>query len=421
MSYVRCLRGIGSGVEYPPDRMMSLCEADGRPVEIVLDLERLRAEQPGGAWHHPERRDLWRFGALLPLDPADPDDRCHLTTLGEGFTPLRDDPDHPLARRKGFRLKVKDEGKAAEGYGANPTQSFKDRGMAMVASMARKAGLRRLAVPTQGNAGDALAAYGVAAGLETAVVMPESTDRPILASVALKARLHDNVHLDVTGGTIREAAALMEEKYLSGDSFEDGYFNVATFREPGWRIEGKKTMGLELAEPEAPEGDWSLPDVIVYPTGGGTGILGMWKAFDELEALGLIGPERPRMVSVQSAATAPLVDAFERGLSDTETVEHPGETSATGLNVPGGIGHFRVLEILYASDGCAVAVSEEAIEEALRRAFRRNGWWVCPEGAACLAALEPLVERGVIGTGDEVVVFNTASLEKYLPAVRHLL
>ena len=420
MSYVQALRGIGSGATYPPGRVMNLCEEDGRPVEIVLDTERLRREQPEAAWHHPERSDMWRFGALLPLDATDPGDGRFVTSRGEGATPLRPYPGHALAQQHGFTLGVKDEGKAAAGarYGANPTQSFKDRGMAMVVAMARQCGLERLAVPTQGNAGDALACYAPAAGLEAAVVMPESTDRPILASVALAARLHPGrVHLDVVEGTIREAAALAEEAYLS-----NGWFNVATFQEPGWRIEGKKTMGLELAEPDAPGGDWTLPDVIVYPTGGGTGVLGMWKAFDELEALGLVGPEeRPRMACVQSAATAPLVDAFERGAEDTQTVAEPGETAATGLNVPGGIGHFRVLDILYASGGAAVAVSEDAIERALAETFADTGWWICPEGAACLAALEPLVERGVIQQGDEVVVFNTASLEKYLPAVRHLL
>ena len=429
MAYVQSLRGIGSGASYPPGRVMNLCEEDGRPVEIVLDIERLRREQPGSAWYHPERPDMWRFGALLPLDVADPEDRRFITSLGEGATPLRPYDEHGLAQKKGFSLYVKDEGKAARrspaeprSHGANPTQSFKDRGMAMVVSMARQRDLRRLAVPTQGNAGDALVRYGVAAGLEVAVGMPATTDRPILANVALEARLHpDHVHLDVTDGTIREAAALVEEKYLRGDPSAESYFSVATFREPGWRIEGKKTMGLELAEPATPDGDWSLPDVIVYPTGGGTGILGMWKAFDELEALDLIGPERPRMVSVQSAATAPLVEAFEDRAEDTETVEEPGETSATGLNVPGGVGHFRVLEILYESGGEAVAVAEADLEEALVEAFRETGWWICPEGAACLAALEPLVERGAIREGDEVVVFNTASLEKYLPAVRHLL
>ena len=418
MAYVQSLRGIGSGATYPPARVMNLCEEDGRPVEIVLDIERLRQEEPDRAWYVPERRDMWRFGALLPLDVSDPADRSFITSLGEGATPLRPYVDHALAQKKGFTLSVKDEGKAALGarHGANPTQSFKDRGMAMVVSMARQRGLERLAVPTQGNAGDALVRYGVAAGLDVAVGMPEATDRPILSSVALEAHLHENVHLDVTSGTIREAAARVEEKYLT-----EGYFNVATFQEPGWRIEGKKTMGLELAEPDEPGGEWSVPDVIVYPTGGGTGILGMWKAFEELEALGLIGPERPRMVSVQSAETAPLVEAFERGAEDTQTVAEPGETTATGLNVPGGVGHFRVLEILYASEGAAIAVSEAEIEQTLAQAFRDTGWWICPEGAACLAALAPLVERGTIRQGDEVVSFNTASLEKYLPAVRHVL
>lgn len=424
MGYVQLLRGIGSGREYPPGRIMNLCEEDGRPVEIVLDTARLRREQPGAAWYAPERPDMWRFGALLPLDADDPGDARFLTELGEGATPLRRWPGHALAQRHGFTLEVKDEGKAAghPPHGANPTQSFKDRGMAMVVAMARERGLERLAVPTQGNAGDALARYGAAAGLEVAIAMPSGTDRPILSSVALTARLHDNVHLDVVeDGTIREAATLVEEKYL-GDPAQGGYFNVATFQEPGWRIEGKKTMGLELAEPSEPGENWSLPDVIVYPTGGGTGVLGMWKAFDELEALGLIEPgERPRMACVQSTATAPLVEAFEQGAVDTQTVAEPGETSATGLNVPGGVGHFRVLEILYESDGDAVAVEETAIEEALAGAFRETGWWICPEGAACLAALEPLVERGTIQEGDEVVVFNTASLEKYLPAVRHVL
>lgn len=415
MSYVRCLRSLGSGVEYPPDAVMNLSPADGRPVEMVLDLDRLRDEKPGLAWYHPERLDLWRFGALLPLDAGNPDDCRHLVSLGEGHTPLLPYPDHPIARKAGFRLEVKEEGQPVPGYGCNPTMSFKDRGMAVVVSMARRLGLHRLAVPTQGNAGDALSEYAVAAGLDVAVVMPVDTPMPVLGKVAAYAQLYPNVRLEVVRGTIREAAQHVRERYLA-----DGYFNVATFQEPGWRIEGKKTMGLELAEPRAPGGRWQLPDVVVYPTGGGTGLVGMWKAFDELEALGLVDARRPRMVAVQSAATAPLVRAFERRCSEVEPVE-PGATIATGLNVPGGVGHFRVLDILYRSGGCALAVSEDAIAAALRDVFREKRWWICPEGAACLAALGPLVEREVIRAGDYVVAFNTASLEKYLPAVRHLL
>ena len=389
---------------------MNLDPADGRPVEIVHDLDRLRAMDM--AWYHPERPDLWRFGALLPLDIADAHDRPHIVALGEGYTPELPWRSHGLAAKVGFRLAIKEEGRAVPGWGANPTQSFKDRGMAMTVSMARKMGLSRLAVPTQGNAGDALATYGVAGGLEVAVVMARDTPLAILGKVAAYTRLHPGqVHMDVVEGTIREAGALVKEKYLT-----QGFFSVATFQEPGWRIEGKKTMGLELAEPRQPGDGWSVPDVVVYPTGGGTGILGMWKAFGELEALGLIDDRRPRMVCVQSEGTAPLVRAFE-GRREVEPVE-PGHTIATGLDVAGGVGLWRVLEIVRKSGGVALSVSEAAIAQAMHDAVEETGWWISPEGGACLAALEPLVERGTICEGDRVVVFNTGSYEKYLPDVR---
>lgn len=393
---------------------MHLCKEDGRPVKMVYDLSRLQSDYPGTSWYNPERRDMWRFGPLLPLDPNEPEDEQHIVSLGAGFTPHLDYSDHPLAARAGFRLMVKEEGRAYDGYGANPTQAFKDRGMAVVVSMARKLGLGRLAVPTQGNAGDALTEYGVAAGLDVAVGMPDDTDLPILGRVAAYEKIYENVHLDVVKGTIAEASDLVTEKYLA-----NGYFSVATFQEPGWRIEGKKTMGLELAEPRGEDASWSLPDVVIYPTGGGTGILGMWKAFEELEALGLI-KEKPRMIAVQSSETAPLPRAFQESAEDTTPVA-PGNTMATGLNVASSVGHFRVLEILRESGGRALAVSEDAIAHALQTAYHAKGWWICPEGAACLAALEPLVEQGMIREGDEVVAFNTASMEKYLPAVRHLL
>jgi len=415
MSYVRCLRGLGSGREYPADRLMNLDPSDNRPVEMVLDLERLAREQPGLGWYHPERRDLWRFGALLPLDIANPEDRRHIVTLGEGHTPLREYPDHPLARTVGFRLQIKDEGKAEPGYGANPTQSFKDRGMAMAVSMARRFGLSKLVVPTQGNAGDSLLEYALAADLEVAVIMPSDTPLPILGRAAALARQSPKVAFELVAGTIREAGALMRERYLPR-----GYFNVATFQEPGWRIEGKKTLGLELAEPVPGETRWCVPDVIVYPTGGGTGVLGMWKAFAELQSLGLIGAERPRMICVQAAATAPIVEAWARGDSDTKAAA-AGKTLCFGLNVPGGVGHFKVLEAIRASGGCAVSVPEAATESALSAVWRGKHWWISPEGAACLAALEPLAEQGALKPGERVVVVNTGSLEKYLPALRRLL
>lgn len=409
MSYVSHLRGIGSGAAYPADAVMNLCPVDGRPVEIVLDLERLRAERPDAGWYHPARRDMWRFGGLLPLDAGDPREAGDIVTLGEGATPLRVASAWPLAGQGGFSLQVKDEGDQSPGYGANPTRSFKDRGMAVVATLARRRGLKRLVVPTQGNAGDSLAEYALAAGLEVAIVMPDDTPQGILTRVATLARQDARVRLELVRGTIREAGARVRSHWVPA-----GWFSAATFQEPGWRIEGKKTLGLELAEPSSPGGDWQLPDVIVYPTGGGTGLLGMWKAFAELEALGVVGSERPRMVAVQSEATRPIVDAFEAGEGDTRPGP-AGTTLAVGLNVPGGVGHFRVLEILRASGGGALAVDEAAIRAAFHQARAVLGLSLCPEGAACLAALPRLLEAGLIRTGDRVVVVNTCAAEKYRP------
>jgi threonine synthase len=408
MSFISHLRGIGSGATYPADSIMNLCPVDGRPVEMVLDLDRLRAERPGMSWYLPARRDMWRFGGLLPLDAADPGDARWIVTLGEGATPLIDATAWPLAGHGAFRLSVKEEGRAAPGYGANPTRSFKDRGMAMVASLARRLGLKQLVVPTQGNAGDSLAEYARAAGIEVAVVMPEDTPQGVLGRVAELAKRDPGVHLELVRGTIREAGARVNSHWVP-----EGWFSVATFQEPGWRIEGKKTLGLELAEPAAPGGRWSLPDVIVYPTGGGTGILGMWKAFAELEALGLIGARRPRMIAVQSDATRPVVDAFLAGDADTRPGP-AGSTIAVGLNVPGGVGHFRVLEILRDSGGGALAVPEAAIAAVLREAPEVLGMGLAPEGAACLAALPQALDAGLIRAGDQVVVVNTCAADKYL-------
>ncbi|GAB3731949.1 threonine synthase [Luteimonas pelagia] len=408
MGYVRCARGLASGVEYAIDQPMNLDPADGRPLEMLIDLERLAAEKPDSAWYDATRRDLWRFGALLALDITDPEDARHIVPLGEGATPLLPQPDHPLAQSAGFALAIKDEGRPHPGFGANPTRSFKDRGMAMVVAQARRLGIGKLAVPTQGNAGDSLVRYALAGGLQVVVAMPPDTPAPIRDNVAAAARAHpDQVILELAGPTIREAGALLKEKYIP-----HGWFNVATFQEPGWRIEGKKSLGLELAEP-APGGTrWSLPDVVVYPTGGGTGVLGMWKAWDELQALGLLDGRRPRMVCVQSDATMPLVRAFEAGADDT-TPAAAGHTVAVGLNVPGGIGHFRVLQIIRASGGAAVAVPEAEIAAAFARHQAADDG-IGPEGAACLAALAQLVERGLVKRGDRVVVVNTGAAEKYL-------
>lgn len=412
MSYVRCLRGTSSGQCYDFDQPINLDPLDGRPLQMELDLERLQAERPENRWYNPRRRDLWRFGGLLGLDIDDPADARWITPQGEGFTAELADTVHPLARSAGFSLWIKDEGEPHEGHGANPTGSFKDRGMAMVVACARRLGLTRLAVPTQGNAGDSLAWYGLKAGLQVAVAMPEDTPAPIRRRVAELTASHPlQVRLQTVVGTIREAGAWIKANWLT-----EGWFNCATFQEPGWRIEGKKTLGLELAEPRAACGreGWSLPDVIVYPTGGGTGVLGMAKAFDELQALGLIDARRPRMICVQSEATAPLVAAMASGALDTTPVA-AGQTSAVGLNVPGGVGHSRVLQIIRASGGSALGVSEQAIADAdLAARERELPVQLCPEGAACLAALPEALDRGLIRRGDRVVVVNTGSPWKYL-------
>jgi len=414
MSYAKRTVGLGSGESYPAFSEMNLDPVDGRPVQLEIDTERLKSEKPGAEWYSPKRNNMWRFGGLLGLDWDNPEDRKCIVSLGEGNTPLLPCSDWSLAKKVGFDLKLKEEGHPVSGYGRNPTGSFKDRGMSFVASAAKKLGLTKLSVPTQGNAGDSLTSYALEAGFEVVVAMPDDTPMPIMGKVAALAKIHPQIHLELVEGTIREAGALLKEKYAP-----QGFFNVATFQEPGWRIEGKKTLGLEIAEPREAGGSWKLPDVIIYPTGGGTGVLGMWKAFNELEQLGLIGSERPRIICVQSEVTQPVVNAFKTGSKDTEVVQ-AGSTIATGLNVPGGVGHFKVLDIIRMSGGAAIPVSEKNMGETLTEVHNKYGWWISPEGAACFAALEQAVEASLVKTGESVVMFNTGSIEKYLPEVRHL-
>lgn len=412
MKYAKYYQCTECGQTYPVDDAMNLCPADNRPVKLVLDTEAIAKDYPDNSWYHPEQPNMWRFGYLMPFDiTVESDVVC---SLGEGFTPVIDINDYT-----GFDLDaavyIKDEGQPYPGYGANPTGSFKDRGMSMVTTMAKHYGLKNLAVPTQGNAGDSLTEYGTANDCNVAVVMPDDTPMPIMGKVAAYSHIHPGVTLDLVKGTIREAGALMKEKYLP-----QGYFNCATFQEPGWRIEGKKTMGLELAEPwPGIKPQWQLPDVVLYPTGGGTGILGMWKAFDELEAVGAIGSHRPRIICIQSEANAPVVDAFLQGLEDTVPTDG-GQTLATGLNVPGGVGHKAVLRVLRESQGGAIKVSEAEIGRHVTGIYRQYGMWISPEGAAAVAAVENARSKDLIQPGDQVVCFNTGSAEKYLPDMRHL-
>ena len=284
--------------------------------------------------------------------------------------------------------------------------------MAMTVSMARRYGLDKLAVPTQGNAGDSLCTYAEAAGLQVVVAMPRDTPLPILGRVAALAHASQKVELVLVDGTIREAGAALKQDWIPR-----GYFSVATFQDPGWRIEGKKTLGLELAEPDTPGQRWSLPDVIIYPTGGGTGLIGMWKAFREMEEMGWLGQKRPRMVSVQASGCAPIVRAFNDG-KDTAEPWQDAKTVASGLRVPQAVADFLMLQALRESKGTALSVSDEAMLAEIPRVGRAEGIFFCPEGAACVAALRQLTQAGWIKPTDEVLIFNTASGLKYLDVLQ---
>lgn len=416
MAFVAYLECSVCRRQFPADTLMNLCPDDHRPVQIVLDLDRLKREKGRNGWWNPAEKSLWRFGGLLPLDLSNPDDARFIVNRGEGHTPALNYAEYPHAISGNFRLEIKDEGRHHPGWGGNPTLSFKDRGMAMTVSMARRFGLTKLAVPTQGNAGDSLADYAMPAGLEVAVIMSPDTDRPVMGNVAALAALYpQNVHLELIPGTIVDCAARMREHWLP-----QGYFNVATFQEPGWRTEGKKTLGLEMAEPAGDrlaDGRWELPDVIIYPTGGGTGVVGMAKAFDELQTLGLVGDKRPRMICVQSEASTPIVRAWEAGDADITPLP-AGATVATGLNVARNPGHINVLRIVRETGGMALAIDEPTIRRTIREEWQERHMAWSPEGAAALAAIPRLLDHGMIRPGDRVVVVNTASAEKYLPTIR---
>ncbi|MBK9712783.1 MAG: threonine synthase [Kouleothrix sp.] len=371
------------GATYDPDTLHNLCAACGKPLLARYDLRRA-AETLTRDSLRARRPDMWRYDEVLPVR----DDRA-VVSLGEGWTPL------VHAARLGERIGcpatyVKDEA-------LNPTGSFKARGLSAAVSRAYELGARELAIPSAGNAAGAMSAYAAACGLPAHVFMPADVPLAFRAECnALGARvtLVDGLINDC-GARVREGAAA------------HGWFDLSTLREP-YRIEGKKTMGYELAEQRG----WALPDVIIYPTGGGTGLIGMWKAFDELEQLGLIGAARPRMVSVQSDGCAPIVQAFEQG------AEHaplwPGaHTIADGLRVPAAIGDFLILRAVRASGGTALAVSDAAMIEHANLIGATTGIFPAPEGGACLAAQVRLLAEGWIGPDETVVLFNTGSGIKY--------
>jgi len=370
---------------FSPDVLRNLCLACGKPLLAGYDLAAVGATLDRRALAGREA-SLWRYRELLPLPAA-----AEPVTLGEGFTPLLPAPRLGAALELD-RLYVKDEA-------INPTGSFKARGMAVAVSMAAHLGAKGLAAPSAGNAGGALAAYAARAGLPAYVVMPRDTPR---ANVVECTRAGAEVTL--IDGLITDCGRLVAERAAA-----NGWFDVSTLKEP-YRVEGKKTMGYELAE----QLGWRLPDVVVYPTGGGTGLVGMWKAFDELAELGWVDPvRRPRMVSVQATGCAPIVTAFHSGASVGAEV-HDAATVASGLRVPRAIGDFIILDVLRRSGGTAVAVSDEAMLAAVAELDRLEGIFPAPEGAACVPAVRELVATGSIRPDEVVVVFNTGSGLKYL-------
>ncbi|MDE2873993.1 MAG: threonine synthase [Gemmatimonadota bacterium] len=372
-----------TGATFESERLIGLSPA-GKPLLARYDLEAIRDRfTPAAVAGRPPT--LWRYEEVLPVR-----DRACRVSLGEGFTPLLESP--RMARSLGVRrLWIKDEGQ-------NPTGSFKDRGLCMAVSRALELGARELAIPSAGNAAGSTAAYGAAAGLPVHVVVPTDTPAPILAEIrALGA------DVQLLDGLISDCGRAVRQR-----CDEAGWWDLSTLKEP-YRLEGKKTMGYELFE----QLDGRLPDAIVYPTGGGTGLIGMWKAFDEMEALGWIGGGRPRMFSVQAAGCAPMVRAWERGLDEAGTWED-ATTYAAGLRVPGAVGDFLILRAIRESGGGAVAVPDGEMEEWVGRMGAATGIFAAPEGGATAAAVPRLREMGLIGAGDEVVLFSTGSGLKYV-------
>ncbi len=379
-NFVTHLECSYTGESYEAGRVHGLSR-EGKPRLVRYDLEALGAAIDRKSLSAREG-GLWKYLELLPVRQGE-----NIISLGEELTPLVDLPD--LQAGPG-RLLVKDEGRL-------PTGSFKARGLALAVSMAKELGISSVAMPTNGNAGAALAAYASRAGIESWVFCPDDTPAINVQETALQGAKVWRVN-----GLINDCGRLVGEGREAM-----GWFDFSTLKEP-YRIEGKKTMGLELAE----QLGWELPDVILYPTGGGTGLIGMWKAFAELQELGWIGDKLPRMVAVQSTGCAPMVRAYEAGLEHAEPWEDAA-TLAAGIRVPAAVGDFLILRAVRESGGFAVAVSDESIIEARDRAASDSGFLMCPEGAATLAAYLQEIKSGRIGTDESAVLFNCATGLKY--------
>ena len=375
ISYLECTR---CGEQLPADRPQNICPKDGGVLFVRYDLASLKGKL------RPENlsdrvASMWRYAEVLP--DASP------VTLGEGFTPL-------LPSREYSNVYIKDEG-------LNPTGSFKARGMSAAVTMAKHYGLKKLAAPSAGNAGGALAAYAAAADIEPYIFMPK--DVPLANRMECD---YYGAHVSLVDGLISDCARIVAER-----KEKEGWFDVSTLKEP-FRVEGKKTMGYEVAE----QMNWTLPQAIVYPTGGGVGMIGMWKAFDEMEELGWIGPERPKMITVQAAGCAPIVKAWEAGKNTSEMWPN-AFTFAAGLRVPKAYGDYLILDILKKSEGTAVAATDEEILAATRNWASMEGIFAAPEGAASLVAYQKLRASDFLRAQDRVVLFNTGSAYKYLDMI----
>ena len=372
---------------YEANQLHNLCAECGKPLLVRYDLEKaaqgLTKDSLKG-----RKATLWRYREVLPVEREE-----NIVSLGEGFTPLL--KAERLSKKLPIKINlfIKDES-------TNPTQSFKARGMSAAVSMAKELGIKKTAAPSAGNAAGALAAYAARAGMDAHLFMPKDTPR---ANIIECEQMGANVTL--VDGLITDCGKIVAERKTS-----EGWYDVSTLKEP-YRVEGKKTMGYELAE----QFDWQLPDVILYPTGGGTGLIGMWKAFDEMQRMGWIDEKRPRMISVQSLGCAPIVKAFHEG--ERFAAEFPNaHTVASGLRVPKAIGDFLIIDALHASHGTAIAVTDVELVAAVKEIGSAEGLFCAPEGAACLPALRKLIEQDLVKENETIVLFNTGAGVKYLEA-----
>ena len=390
-TFVTHLECSATGERYPADELHNVSRT-GKPLLVRYDLAGIRHALSKTALAQ-RPRDLWRYRELLPVRRAE-----NIVSLGEAVTPLVAMP--KLAARLGAReILVKDEGRL-------PTGSFKARGLVMAVSMAKALGVSHMAMPTNGNAGAALAAYASRAGIRSTIFCPDDTPEVNVSEIALQ------------GASVYRVNGLIDDcgKIVAEGKAKVGWFDTSTLKEP-YRIEGKKTMGIELAE----QLGWNVPDVILYPTGGGTGLIGMWKAFAELEAIGFIGAKRPRMVAVQAAGCAPMVRAYKRGEEHAARWEN-AHTIAAGIRVPQALGDFLILRAVRESGGFAIAVDDKAIAAGLDEVARTEGFLMCPEGAATYAALKQALGDGRIRREERAVLFNCATGLKYpLPPARRTL